>query len=107
MEAGDRESESNCGVTNPSRCRQVASLWSQQVLSITSGELINNIRYGPCGGIYRIVTTTAQTSGIIFALECTEKPGGGPPLHIHGTEEEYFFVTEGEITFFIDGKITK
>ena len=32
---------------------------------------------------------------------------GGPPLHIHGTEEEYFFVTEGEITFFIDGKITK
>ena len=26
---------------------------------------------------------------------------------MHGTEEEYFFVTEGEITFFIDGKITK
>lgn len=68
---------------------------------------MNNIRYGPCGGIYRIVTTTAQTGGTIFALECTEKPGGGPPLHIHGTEEEYFFVTEGEMTFFIDGKITK
>jgi len=47
------------------------------------------------------------TGGTIFALICNEKPGGGPPLHIHGTEEEYFFVTEGEITFFIDGKITK
>ncbi len=67
---------------------------------------MSNIRYGP-GGIYRIVTTTAQTGGTIFALECTEKPGSGPPLHIHETEEEYFFVTEGEITFFIDGKITK
>ena len=64
-------------------------------------------RLGPGGGIYRIVTTTAQTGGIHFALDCTEKPGGGPPLHIHETEEEYFFVTEGEFTFSIDGKITK
>ena len=64
-------------------------------------------RLGPGGGIYRIVTTTAQTGGIHFVLDCTEKPGGGPPLHIHETEEEYFFVTEGEFTFSIDGKITK
>ncbi len=67
---------------------------------------MSNIRYGP-GGIYRIVTTTAQTGGIHFALDCTEKPGGGPPLHVHETEEEYFFVTEGEFAFSIDGKITK
>ena len=65
------------------------------------------MRLGPGGGIYRIVTTTAQTGGIHFALDCTEKPGGGPPLHVHETEEEYFFVTEGEFTFSIDGKITK
>ena len=68
---------------------------------------MSNIRYGPGGGIYRIVTTTEQTGGIVFAIDCTEKPGAGPPLHIHGTEEEFFFVTEGEFTFFIDGKITK
>lgn len=68
---------------------------------------MSNMRYGSGGGIYRIVTTTAQTGGIHFAFDCTEKPGGGPPLHIHETEEEYFFVTEGEFTFFIDGKITK
>jgi len=68
---------------------------------------MSNIRYGLGGGIYRIVTTTAQTGGIHFALDCTGKPGGGPPLHVHETEEEYFFVTEGEFTFSIDGKITK
>ena len=68
---------------------------------------MSNIRYGLCGGIYQIVTTTAKTGRTIFALVCNEKPGGGPPLHIHGTEEEYFFVTGGEITFFIDGKIRK
>jgi len=73
----------------------------------TPTDLMSNMRYGSGGGIYRIVTTTAQTGGIHFAFDCTEKPGGGPPLHIHETEEEYFFVTEGEFTFFIDGKITK
>ena len=73
----------------------------------TPTDLMSNMRYGSGGGIYRIVTTTAQTGGIHFAFDCTEKPGGGPPLHVHETEEEYFFVTEGEFTFFIDGKITK
>jgi len=67
----------------------------------------NNIRYGPGGDIYRIVTTCAQTGGKHFALDCTEPPGGGPPPHIHGTEEEFFYVTEGELTFYVDGKITK
>ena len=79
----------------------------KECTSTTPQILMSNMRYGSGGGIYRIVTTTAQTGGIHFALDCTEKPGGGPPLHIHETEEEYFFVTEGEFTFFIDGKITK
>ena len=65
------------------------------------------IRFGPGGGIYRIVTTPAQTGGTHFAFEAYEPPGGGPPLHIHRTEDELFFVLDGEISFFIDGRVIR
>jgi quercetin dioxygenase-like cupin family protein len=65
---------------------------------------LGQIRYGPGGGVYRIVATPSQTRNTHFAFEATEPPGGGPPLHIHTREEEFFSVIEGEITFWIDGK---
>jgi mannose-6-phosphate isomerase-like protein (cupin superfamily) len=64
------------------------------------------VRFGPGGGIYRIVTTAQESLGRIFAFEATEPPGGGPPLHTHAHEDEYFLVLEGEISFYIDGRIT-
>ena len=64
-----------------------------------------HIRYGPGGGVYRIVTTAADTNGRIFAFEAFEPPGGGPPLHIHGNEDEYFLVLEGEISVFVAGRV--
>jgi quercetin dioxygenase-like cupin family protein len=73
------------------------------MLSITAEEPL--VRFGPGGGMYRIVTTAAETGGRHFALEVTEPPGGGPPLHTHLAEDEYFAVLDGEITFYIDGQI--
>lgn len=63
------------------------------------------IRFGPGGGVYRIVTKAEESRGRIFAFEATEPPGGGPPLHTHANEDEYFLVLEGEITFYIDGRV--
>lgn len=65
------------------------------------------VRYGPGGGVYRIVATASQTRNTHFAFEAIEPPGGGPPLHIHTREEEFFSVIEGEITFWIDGRVIK
>jgi quercetin dioxygenase-like cupin family protein len=62
-------------------------------------------RYGAGGGVYTILTTPAETRGTHFAFEAVEPPGGGPPLHIHTREDEFFLVLEGEITFYIDGRI--
>jgi len=73
------------------------------MLTITAEEQL--VRFGPGGGVYRIVTKAAETGGSIFALEVTEPPGGGTPLHTHASEEEYFAVLEGEITFYIDGNV--
>lgn len=64
-------------------------------------------RFGPGGGVYEIVTSAADTGGVYFALIATEPPGGGPPLHTHATEDEFFLVLEGEISFWIDGTITR
>lgn len=63
------------------------------------------LRFGPGGGTYRIVTRAAETGGLLFALDVNEPPGGGPPLHVHGDEDEYFAVLEGEGTFYLDGQV--
>ncbi|HEX2445700.1 MAG TPA: cupin domain-containing protein [Vicinamibacterales bacterium] len=73
----------------------------------TVASSMEQIRFGPGGGIYRIVATSADTRNTHFAFEATEPPGGGPPLHIHTREEEYFHVLEGEITFSIGKRVRK
>jgi quercetin dioxygenase-like cupin family protein len=64
-----------------------------------------DVRFGPGGAVYRIVATRAQTDNAVFAFEATEPPGGGPPLHIHTREEEFFVVLEGDITFWLNGQV--
>ena len=56
---------------------------------------LEQLRFGPGGGIYRIVATSADTRNTHFAFEATEPPGGGPPLHIHTREEEYLPCSRG------------
>lgn len=66
---------------------------------------VDRVRYGPGGGVYNIVATAAETRNQIFAFEATEPPGGGPPLHTHAHEEEFFLVLEGEMSFYIGGRV--
>lgn len=56
------------------------------------------------GDIYAILTTGKETDGAYAAFEFFVPPGGGPPPHTHTREEEMFFVTEGELTFYVDGQ---
>lgn len=74
---------------------------------ISTTTTVDRVRYGAGGGLYRIVATAEETGNTHFAFEATEPPGGGPPLHIHTREDEFFLVLEGEITFFIDGIVTR
>ena len=68
---------------------------------------LEKIRYGPGGGVYKIVATAAQTNNTHFAFEAIEPPGGGPPLHTHANEEEFLLIIEGEMTFYIGGRVTR
>src|SRR5437899_2244130 len=40
-----------------------------------------------------------ETSGGLFIVEHTHLVKGGPPLHLHLHQEEWFYVMEGEVLF--------
>jgi quercetin dioxygenase-like cupin family protein len=68
---------------------------------------LEKVRFGPGGGVYKIVATAAETRNTHFAFEAIEPPGGGPPLHTHANEEEFFLVLEGEMTFYVGGRVMR
>jgi quercetin dioxygenase-like cupin family protein len=60
--------------------------------------------YSAVGDKYLVLATGEQTGGAYTLADAIVPPGGGPPPHYHTREEESFYVTEGEITFLVDGK---
>ena len=42
---------------------------------------------------------SAQTGGRLFVCEHTHLLKGGPPLHVHHEQEEWFLVEDGEVVF--------
>jgi putative tryptophan/tyrosine transport system substrate-binding protein len=57
---------------------------------------------GPVGGeanTAEILATREQTGGAFGVWRYTSPLGGGPPLHIHRTEDEFFYVLSGEFNF--------
>jgi quercetin dioxygenase-like cupin family protein len=56
------------------------------------------------GDVYRFLATGEETGGKYALWEALVPPGGGPPPHVHSREEEGFYVLDGEITFYVNGK---
>ena len=57
---------------------------------------------GPVGGeanIADILATREQTGGTLGVWRYTSTIPGGPPLHIHRAEDEFFYVLSGEFNF--------
>lgn len=52
--------------------------------------------------VYRVLATQATTGGVLGLVDAIIPPGGGPPPHVHTREDEFFFILEGEITFYIE-----
>ena len=46
-----------------------------------------------------------ESTGGRFVLAELELTGYGPPRHIHKTEDEFFYVLEGEVKFLLGGQI--
>jgi mannose-6-phosphate isomerase-like protein (cupin superfamily) len=48
-----------------------------------------------------VKATTEETDGAFSLLEADERPGFGPPLHIHHNAAEAFYVLAGEYTIYL------
>lgn len=61
-------------------------------------------RLSVVGDTVRVLADGAATGGRCFIFELTTPASGGPPLHRHSIDDEYFFVIEGSYKFVIDGR---
>lgn len=67
-------------------------------------EYRNQPRYSTTGDLYTVLASGEDTGGAFCVVEAIIPPGSGPPLHTHTREDEFFVITEGQITFTVAGK---
>jgi mannose-6-phosphate isomerase-like protein (cupin superfamily) len=60
---------------------------------------------GPAGGATTIKVRAEDTGGTFALLENLIAPGEGPPLHVHGGEDEMWYILEGHFRFRVDERI--
>ena len=56
------------------------------------GELVRS----PLGGEITFLVRAEHSNGELAVLEALNHPGEGPPLHLHGREDETVYILEGE-----------
>jgi quercetin dioxygenase-like cupin family protein len=57
-------------------------------------------------GAYTTITASGDdTGGRVAVMDNLAPRGHGSPMHVHGREDEWFHVIEGELTFWIDGRV--
>jgi len=62
-------------------------------------------RYWIVKDVYTFRVTGAESGGAFALVDAAIEPGHGPPLHSHSSEEECFYIIDGEMWFEIDGRV--
>ena len=57
------------------------------------------------GSLVTVKASRASSGGTVAVLEHRAPRGAGSPLHVHHREDEWFYVLEGELTFWVGGEI--
>src|SRR5438477_5024519 len=57
------------------------------------------------GALATIKASSETTDGRVAVIQFLAPQGPGSPLHVHHREDEWFYVTEGELTFWVGGKV--
>jgi quercetin dioxygenase-like cupin family protein len=58
----------------------------------------------PFGDEITLLMSGRETGGAYTAFIAVTPPGGGPPPHRHDREDEWFFILEGPVSFFAEGR---
>jgi quercetin dioxygenase-like cupin family protein len=56
------------------------------------------------GTLATVKADAETTGGRVAVIEHLAPRGAGSPLHVHRNEDEWFSVTEGEVTFWVGGQ---
>ncbi len=57
-------------------------------------------------GVLAIIKSSATTTGgRVAVIEHLAPQGSGSPLHLHHNEDEWFYVIDGELTFWVGGQV--
>lgn len=51
------------------------------------------------GDEYQLKITREISAGAMLVMDATIEPGGGPPLHVHLRDDEWFYVIAGQVAF--------
>src|SRR5438874_12813947 len=57
------------------------------------------------GVLATIKASSETTDGRVAVIEHLAPQGSGSPLHVHHNEDEWFYVTEGELSFWVGGRL--
>jgi quercetin dioxygenase-like cupin family protein len=57
------------------------------------------------GCLATVKASAATTAGRVAVIEHLAPRGAGSPLHVHRREDEWFYVVEGELTFWVGGEV--
>jgi quercetin dioxygenase-like cupin family protein len=57
------------------------------------------------GTLAVLKSTAGSTAGRVAVFEQRAPRGSGSPLHVHHNEDEWFYVIDGELTFWVGGEV--
>src|SRR6266481_8242731 len=57
------------------------------------------------GALVTVKASAETTGGRVAVFELLAAYCAGSPLHVHHNEDEWFYVTEGELTFWVGGRL--
>src|SRR2546422_8166937 len=57
------------------------------------------------GVLTTIKASSEATDGRVAVIEHRAPQGAGSPLHVHHNEDEWFDINEGELSFWVDGRL--
>jgi quercetin dioxygenase-like cupin family protein len=59
------------------------------------------------GTLVTIKASTETTAGRVAVMDNLAPRGAGSPMHVHREEDEWFYITEGELTFWVGGDVIR
>ena len=79
---------------------QLTASWLRSRCNTDDGEALWSF-----GALATIKASAETTDGRVAVIQQLAPQGAGSPLHVHHREDEWFYVIEGELTFWVGGQV--